>query len=118
MLKYDDRQAAEPAAIRNCPVVTVAFPLASPVRNCASDNVMVLIACSSMRAAMSFEAGSATAKGAATRHISSVTIKPRRFINPLLSIPNHGLRYHTCYLAHVPRQLFANAAVAAPRVGS
>ena len=51
---------------------------------------MVLIACSSMRTAMSFEAGSATAKGAATRDISSVTIKPRRFINPLLSIPIMG----------------------------
>src|SRR6516165_6957970 len=91
-----------PVAIRNCPVVTVAFPLASPVRNCASDNVMVLIACSSMRAAMSFETGSATAKGAATRDISSATIKPRRFINLLpVSIPTMATVSYLTSLDHL-----------------
>src|SRR5215470_16611772 len=90
MLKHDDWQAARACGDPQLSGGHCRLPLASPVRNCASDNVMVLIACSSVRAAMSFEAGSATAKGAATRHISSVTIKPRRFINPLLSIPIMG----------------------------
>src|SRR5262249_41172927 len=65
--------------IRNCPVVVVALPFVSPVRNWASDTVSVLIDISSVRAAMSGNAGSAAAANEATREKEHTPKTNKRF---------------------------------------
>src|ERR1700722_10809107 len=67
--------------MRNSPLVVVALPLVSPFRNCVSDRVSVSIAWSSVRAAKSFEAGSAIAKDAAAAEIDSTAIRLGHFIS-------------------------------------
>src|SRR6266446_2003260 len=69
-----------PFVIRSCPVIVVGFPLASPDKNCASDKVRVSIEYSSVRAAMSLEAGPGATPDASMETASAVKT-PRGFIS-------------------------------------
>src|SRR6185437_4221800 len=51
-------------ASRSCPEVVVAFPLASPRKNCVSEIVKVSIECSSVHTAISCTVGSASTSSA------------------------------------------------------